>query len=134
MKTKSTPKPAKQLIWIGSLLLLLPAALHISGFSYVTEKMQASNAASFLKEIMPMLFAVPTVHLVSLATFGILSTYLKSNNNLLLAPVVIFVGINGVFAFYLAAYLPGAIMALSCACLLFGMHFQKVGVEQSSPG
>ena len=111
---------------MGSLLLLIPAGLHISGFCYVTEKMDASNAPLFLKEVMPVLFVLPSLHLICLTWVALLSIYAKGNFRLLLLPVIVFVFINMVFAFYLAAFLPAGVMAASGACYLLAVYESRI--------
>ncbi|MEM1338875.1 MAG: hypothetical protein AAF634_10850 [Bacteroidota bacterium] len=113
------------LIIIGSGLLLVLALFHGSGFVFVVDKMNQSNAASFLKEIMPVLFLQPSINLLSLACFAGITIFLKERGFPVLVLVCIFSGINLVFALYLEAYVPGAIMFMALACFLLAMRYHK---------
>ena len=125
MNNSYTLRNFKISIIIGSALLITMALLHGSGFEYVVDEMNESNAPSFLKEIMPVLFLQPSVHLLGLASFGGITIFLREKARPILVLVAIFIGINLVFAIYLKAYFPGAILLLSLGCFLLAMHYQR---------
>lgn len=109
-------KRSKLLCWVGSLLLLIMAVFHGSGYSFVKETIVESNAETFLKEIVPALFAHPSIHLISLAAFGILSLYLAEGMRKVVTLVSILVGVDALLAFYLGGMLPGILLLIAAAC------------------
>ncbi len=125
MNKSYTMRNFKIAIIIGSVLLVTMALFHGSGFGYVVDKMNQSNAPSFLKEIMPVVFLQPSIHLLCLASFAGIAIFLKGNMFPILLLVVIFVGINLILAIYLKAYFPGAILFLSLSCFLLALHYQR---------
>ena len=124
MEKRSTRRNFKIFIAAGSLLLLLMALFHGSGFVFVVDKMNESNAPSFLKEITPVLFLQPSVNLLGLASFAGITVFLREKARPILLLVAIFVGINVLFALYLEAYIPGTIMITSMGCFLWAMRYQ----------
>ena len=85
VKQKTKSKTSRILILIGSILLFIMAIFHGSGLFYVSDLMNESNAEVFLKEIIPVLFAHPSIHLIGLTALGITTLYLKydSKKNLI---------------------------------------------------
>lgn len=102
-------KPAKTLCIIGSVLLLVMAAFHGSGYAFVTEAILESNAEDFLKQIVPALFVHPSIHLVGLAAFGILALFLKQANKVLILLAILVIA-DAALAFYLGGVLPGVML------------------------
>ena len=125
MKKGNTRRNFKISVIIGSLLLVLMALFHGSGFVFVVDKMNESNAPSFLKEIMPVLFLQPSVQLLCLASFGLVSILLKEKARTILILVVLFTGLNSIFALYLEAYIPAVLLIVSMGCFLLAMHYQR---------
>ncbi len=120
----------KIVLWTGTLLLLLMAIFHGSGFAFVMDKMNQSNASPFLKEIMPVLFLLPSVHLVCLASLGGISIFLGDRSRPVLVLVIIFSGINMVFALYLGAYIPSILLLLAIGCFLLAIRYVKSRREE----
>lgn len=116
---KGLSKNSKILCVSGSVLLLVMAAFHGSGISYVSDIMSKSNAEPFLKEIMPVLFAHPSIHLIGLAGFGILAIFLSQDAWKVLALLAIAVAADAALAFYLGGVIPGVL--LMAAALCFGL-------------
>lgn len=109
-------KTAKTLCIIGSALLLVMAAFHGSGYAFVTEAILESNAEDFLKQIVPALFVHPSIHLVGLATFGILALFLKQATGRVLTLLAILVVADAALAFYLGAVPPGVMLLAAASC------------------
>ncbi len=104
---------------IGSSLLLVMALFHGSGFSFVRETILESNSKDFLKEIVPVLFAHPSIHLIGLAAFGILSITIEkkaSKKVLLLLSLLILA--DALLAFYLGGILPGILLSVATLCFV----------------
>lgn len=113
-KTKS--KKSRVLILIGSILLTIMAVFHGSGFVYVSDAISKSNSEDFLKEIVPVLFAHPSIHLIGLASFGFLTLFLQYDAKKILFLLSAFVFIDGILAFYLGGIIPGALLSASALC------------------
>ena len=108
-------QPKKWFCILGSLLLLVMAAFHGSGFSYVRAAIEESNASGFLKDIVPVLFAHPSIHLIGLAAFGFLALTLKQDAPMVLLLLAMLVLADGLLAFYLGGVLPGVLLSLAAA-------------------
>ncbi len=119
MDKKSLSRTAKIFCVAGSVLLLFMAAFHGSGISYVSDIMSKSNAEPFLKEIMPALFAHPSIHLIGLAAFGILAVFMTQDAPKVLVLLAIAVAADAALAFYLGGVIPGVL--LMAAALCFGL-------------
>jgi hypothetical protein len=115
-KTKS--KTSRILITIGSILLVIMAMFHGSGFFYVSDLMNESNAEGFLKEIVPVLFAHPSIHLIGLGALGIVTLYLKYEAKKVLFLLTILVVIDAVLAFNVGGLIPGCILTIPVVCFL----------------
>ena len=109
---------------IGIVLLVIMAIFHGSGLYYVTEKMLASNADSFLKEILPVLFVHPSMHLLGLAVLGIISLSMKQEAPKVLFLLSVLIIIDAFLAIYLGGVLP-AILLLSAAVCFIITGYQK---------
>ncbi|MEM1326110.1 MAG: hypothetical protein AAGI23_09160 [Bacteroidota bacterium] len=114
-------KRNKYFCYAGSALLLFMAIFHGSGFNFVKASIESSNADSFLKDIVPALFAHPSIHLMGLTAFGLLSTTMEQPRKVLvLLALLIFV--DAALGFYLGGLIPGAF--LSSAAILFILAYR----------
>lgn len=115
---KKTSKTSKILCVVGSTFLLLMGAFHGSGFFYISAEIEKSNAEDFLKEIVPVLFAHPSIHLIGLAAFGVLALFFKSDMQKLTWSIAILILIDMVLAFYLGGLIPGVLLSISACCFV----------------
>jgi len=95
---------------LGIVFVLAIAALHGSGYGYLTEQMNQTNASDFLKEIFPVLFIMPSLYLSLLAAFGVLAIAKPQARRMIcfmLAPAVM---IAGALALMLGEWLPLIVM------------------------
>lgn len=122
--TYTISKTSKIFCWIGNTLLIIMALFHGSGFYYVKEMITQSNAKDFLKDIVPILFAHPSIHLIGLAAFGILSLSLGKESKKVLGLLSIFIIIDALLAFYLGGILPGCLL-LAAALFFILAGFRK---------
>ena len=126
VKVKTKSKKSRVLILIGSLLLVIMAIFHGSGFFYVSKAINESNSEEFLKEIVPVLFAHPSIHLIGLSSFGFLTLFLQHDAKKLLLLLSLIVLMDGILAFYLGGMLPGALLSVSAICF-FITRFKIIG-------
>ena len=98
---------------IGSTLLIFMAFFHGSGFYYVTDQIQQSNATSILKEIFPILFIHPSIHLLGLAALGILTLFMRQESNNILFFISALIFIDSLISFYLEAFIPGVLLLIA---------------------
>ncbi|WP_166204777.1 hypothetical protein [Pelagihabitans pacificus] len=124
MKRKKT-SVYRGLCLAGSFLLLLMAVFHGSGFWYVSDTIMKSNADGFLKEIVPVLFAHPSVHLAGLAAFGILALFLQTDAKRVLLLLSALVVLDALLAFYLGGTLPGMSLLLGALCFIVANYFSQ---------
>lgn len=103
---------SKTLCIIGSSLLLIIAIFHGSGFNYVNDLVLSSDVSELIKRIFPVLFILPSIQLLGLATFGFMATSMKNQANKILIPLAILVLVNAALSFYLDALIPGFILVL----------------------
>ena len=108
---------------VGCVLLSSMALFHGSGIIYLTEIVQQSNAKPFIKEIFPVLFAHPSIHLFGLAALGILTLFMKHEVGKILLFISILISINAILAFFLNATIPGILLVLSS--FVFGLAASK---------
>ncbi|WP_350293988.1 hypothetical protein [uncultured Croceitalea sp.] len=125
-KTKS--KTSRILILIGSILLFIMAFFHGSGFFYVSDLINESNAEGLLKEIVPVLFAHPSIHLMGLSALGILSLYLKYEAKKVLLLLTVLVIIDAILAFAVGGLIPGLILSIPVVCFLMA----RFNISQNS--
>ncbi len=104
---------------IGILLLLFIALFHASGFNYISGLVESSKVSDLIKSIFHVLFILPTIQLIGLATFGIMALYLKEEANKILIPLAVLVLVDALLAFYLNALIPGLVLAVPA--ILFGI-------------
>ncbi|MEM6379273.1 MAG: hypothetical protein AAF705_13775 [Bacteroidota bacterium] len=112
-------KTSKLLCYIGSTLLLLMGLFHGSGLGYITALIKESDASDLLKEIVPVLFAHPSIHLLGLGALGIMVTIMKQEYNKILIFIAIMIFIDAGLGFYVGGPIPG--IALSVAGAFFLM-------------
>jgi uncharacterized membrane protein len=116
---KSSSKTSNTFCILGSLFLLLIGAFHGTGFFYVSEAIEKSNAESFLKKIVPVLFAHPSIHLIGLSALGVLALFLKQDRGKLLWSLALLVLIDALLAFYLGGWIPGILLTVAALCFVF---------------
>jgi len=117
-KTRKKSKTFRILCLAGSILLFTMAIFHGSGFSYVQDTINESNSEGFLKEIVPILFAHPSIHLIGLAAFGILTLFLDNEMKKILIVLSSLVFIDALLAFYLGGTIPGILLSLAALCFI----------------
>ena len=108
---------SKWSVILACLLLLFMAAFHGLGFSYIKHEIYSTNAEGFLKEIVPVLFLHPSIHLIGLAALGALTLYLNNISSKVQFLLAVLVMIDAGLAFYLGTLMPGIL--LTTAALLF---------------
>ena len=112
-------KSSKIACAFGIVLLLVMAAFHGSGFFFVSEAITSSNAEPFLKDIVPVLFAHPSIHLLVLAGFGVLAFFLSRDARKLLVLIGIAVFADAGLGFYLGGMIPGSMLSAAALCVVF---------------
>ena len=110
-------------------MLIIMAFFHGSGYFYVTKTIEASNSESFLKDIVPVLFAHPSIHLLGIATLGILSLTFTNDAKKLLISLSILVLIDGLLAFLLGGWLPGILLTFAAICFLLASKHHKKSLQ-----
>lgn len=103
----------------GSLFLILMGAFHGSSFFYVRETIQESNAEEFLKDIVPALFAHPSIHLFGLAAFGVLALFLKHDLRKVTWLLAILILLDSLLGFYLGGLIPGLLLLVASLFFVF---------------
>ncbi|MEL6322834.1 MAG: hypothetical protein AAFQ84_01230 [Pseudomonadota bacterium] len=97
---------------LGVVFVSAIAMLHGSGFGTFTAEMNETNASDFLKDMFQVLYAVPTVFLLTLAAFGVLATLNRRMRRpvcSILCPAVV---ATGALALVLGEWVPLVIMTL----------------------
>lgn len=112
------PTRPKVFCLIGSVLLVFMAAFHGSGYGFIRGAIRDSDAASFLKEIVPVLFVHPSYHLLGLAGFGILGLFLKEGNWKVWFLVAGLVLGDAGLGFAVGGPIPGGLLSLAALCFL----------------
>lgn len=103
---------------IGSVMLLAMAALHASGYSYITESLLESDAPDFLKNILPTLFLYPSVVMIALVIFALSALQKKEAASFIFAAISLVLLINTVLGFVLGGLIPGGVLLFATG--LFG--------------
>ena len=129
-ETKRKLKAYKALCLVGSILLFVMAIFHVSGFFYVSESIMKSNAEGFLKEIVPVLFVHPSIHLIGLSAFGILTIFLNNDNKKVLVLLSLIVIADALLAFYLGGTLPGILLTVAALCFIMASSKYKQKLNQ----
>jgi hypothetical protein len=94
---------------IGSVMHLAMAALHASGYSYITKSLTESDVSDFLKDILPILFLYPSVVMVALVIFA-LSSLRKKEAAFIFAAISLALLINTVPGFILGGLILGGVL------------------------
>ena len=119
-RTMASPnKLSKTLCIIASSLLIFVGLFHGSGYNYINEMVHESNLSDLIKGIFPVLFILPTIHLIGFGIFGLVVIYMKQDANKVLIPLSILILIDAGFAFYLSAVLPGVILLVPALIFLY---------------
>lgn len=124
--SKENSKKTKILICIGCVFLIFMAFFHGSGIFYITDLIQQSNTESFLKEIIPVLFAHPSIHLLGLAVLWIVTLYMGRDAIKTMFTFAVLVCIDALIAFYLGAIIPGILLLVPATSFVFGGIQKKV--------
>ncbi len=111
---------------LGSILLLFMAVFHGMGFSYVSEAISTSNAEKFLKQIVPTLFAHPSIHLIGLASFGVLTIFLKQDRHKVQLCIALLIIIDALLAFNLDAIIPSVLLMSAALCFFLGSWKSRI--------
>lgn len=98
---------------IGSAMLLAMAALHASGYSYITQNLLESDIDDFLKTILPSLFLYPSVVMVALAIFALAALRKKEAAAFVFAAISLVLLINSVLGFVLGGLIPGGVLLVA---------------------
>ncbi len=101
---------------MGSAFLLIMGAFHGSGIYFVSEAIDQSNAEEFLKDIVPVLFAHPSIHLIGLAALGVLALFLKHEMRKLTWALAALVILDALLGFYLGGAIPGILLSVAALC------------------
>lgn len=120
----SHSKSFKLFVSLGCILLVVMALFHGSGLKFVNDTLLESNSKGFIKDIFPVLFVHTSVHLFSLAIFGIATLSMSDGHKTILKIIASFIIISSLAAFYLTAIAPGILLLLSASCFLIA-NFKK---------
>ena len=123
-RVTSHSKSFKLYVVSGCVLLVVMAIFHGSGLKFVNDTLLESNAKGFIKDIFPVLFIHSSVHLFSLAIFGIATLSVNHGHKTILRIIASFIIISSLAAFYLTAIAPGILLLLSASCFLIA-NFKK---------
>lgn len=121
-------KTSKILCLLGSSFLLLMGLFHGTGFFYVSEAIQSSNAEGFLKDIVPALFAHPSIHLLGMAAFGILARFLKHDLRKVTWLLAALIVLDALLGFYLGGLIPGLLLLVAAICFLLAGLKEKSAI------
>jgi len=100
---------------IGSILLLLTAVLHGSGYFQVSDAISKSNTAEFLKHAVPGLWAHFSIHLIILAAFGFVLAFSSHRMRTLIALLALAAAVDAAWAFSLAGFFVGVALPIAAA-------------------
>lgn len=109
-------KSSKIFCLMGSIFLVIMGAFHGSGFFFVSEAISKSNAEDFLKDIVPALFAHPSIHLFGIAGLGAFTLFLTQDFRKLTWAITILVFIDALLGFYLGGPIPGVLLTIAALC------------------
>ncbi|MEM6765506.1 MAG: hypothetical protein AAF655_11285 [Bacteroidota bacterium] len=115
----SKPRFYRLCIIFGSILLLLMAGFHGSGLGFVSDAIKESDASGFLKDIVPVLFLHPSIHLTGLAVLGLLPLFMNQEGRKVLWVLTVLILIDSGLAFFLGAILPGILLTIAAITFLF---------------
>ena len=97
------------------------ALFHGNGFFFVNDLINESDADGFLKEIVPVLFAHPSIHLLGLSALGLVTLYLHYEAKKILLSLTILVLIDAILAFTIGGLLPGALLTVPVLCFVIAV-------------
>lgn len=100
---------------IGSILLLVTAALHGAGYFQISDAVSRSNASGFLKHVVPGLWVHFSIHLVILAAFGLALAFSLHRARVLLALLALAAMADAAWAFSLAGFFAGVAVPIAAA-------------------
>lgn len=103
----------------GAVLLLSVAALHASGYSYVSGTLQASELPDFFKKVLPVLFMYPSALMAILAFAALVSLKLRAGRAAVLGLICAIIAVNAVLGFVLGGLAPGGVLLI--AAVIFGV-------------
>jgi len=113
---------------LGVVMLLAMAALHASGFGYISSTLGESDIPDFLKQILPPLFLYPSALLVLLSSAVLVSLKLRTGQAAVLGVVTSVAAANAIFGFVLGGPIPGVVLAL--AAIVFGAAAWQAGKQE----
>ncbi len=96
---------------IGIAFVLAIAALHISGFDHYTSQIRESDASDFLKDMFPILYAMPSLYLLTLGAFGVLALFAPTARRPICLILAVAVVAAGALALMLGEWIPVAVMS-----------------------
>ncbi len=102
---------------IGSSILLLVAVIHGFGTEYVTGLINSSNLNAFIKEIFPVVFIHPSIHLIGIAILGFYSLSLGASGSRIFKILGLLIAFDSGMAFYLKELAPALILLSAAICL-----------------
>ncbi len=100
---------------VGSILLLVTAILHGSGYFQVSDAILKSDTSPFLKNALPGLWVHFSIHLVILAVFGLVLAFSHHRIRTLLAVLALAAAADAAWAFSLAGFFVGVALPLAAA-------------------
>jgi len=103
---------------VGSTLLLVMAVFHGSGYAIVTDAITESDASSFMKSIVPVLFVHVSIHLVGLSVLGFSTLFLKHGARHVRGMLAGLVLADAALGFYLSAWMPGILLLVTASCFV----------------
>ena len=113
---------------LGVAFCLAIAALHGSGFGRFTQAMKGSDAPAYLKQMFPVLYAMPSLYLVVLAAFGALAFLRPSSRRPICFILTLAVTACGALALMLGEWVPLLTMGLGgLAFLVAGLMATRAG-------
>ena len=112
------PKSFRILVITGSVFLILMGLFHGSGLSFMVNTMNDSNAESFIKEVFPVLYLHPSIHLIAMAVLSLSTVFMKHDHKMVLLLLSSIIIVSAIAAFYLSAWLPGILLLLAVLCFV----------------
>ncbi|HXD37190.1 MAG TPA: hypothetical protein VN624_11080 [Rhodanobacter sp.] len=108
-------RAARILCVIGSILLLVTAVLHGTGYYAISGAISRSSASAFLKHVVPGLWVHFSMHLVVLAAFGLVLAFSLHRTRSLVALLALAVAADAAWAFSLAGFFVGVALLIAAA-------------------
>lgn len=106
---------ARILCVIGSILLLVTAALHGMGYPGISDTISRSDTTAFLKHSVPGLWAHFSIHLIVLAAFGLVLAFSARRMRALIALLTLAVAVDAAWVFSLAGVFAGFTLLVAAA-------------------